>query len=224
MPRSSRVTRVRLFNCTMRVPRTHCARSLSGVHTITRSTRASREAATAAAASASSASNSTIGQTTMPAADNTLSRTGNCAADQARRLHWSCSRTTTGCETTRSRDQSQLQCGWPRRGSSPTRTTGRLEQRRPPDRRHLVRKAVRSNAEIVRKFRRPGRLPLCNSNTTLKEKRQLRQPTLRDRNEFSPNRNQQFTEASNPRPLPCQGPVQRYLIDIQRHWQPPLAL
>ena len=27
-----------------------------------------------------------------------------------------------------------------------------------------------------------------------------------------------------PRPLPCQGPVQRQLIEIQRHWQLPLAL
>jgi len=64
---------------TMRVPRTHWARSLSGVQMITRSTRSSRAAAIAAAASASSASNSTIGHTTMPAADSTSSSSGNCA-------------------------------------------------------------------------------------------------------------------------------------------------
>lgn len=29
---------------------------------------------------------------------------------------------------------------------------------------------------------------------------------------------------SNPTPLPCQAPDQRQLIDIQRYWQPPLAL
>ena len=39
-PASSMVTRVRRFSWTMRVPRTHCARSLSGVQMITRSTRA----------------------------------------------------------------------------------------------------------------------------------------------------------------------------------------
>ena len=57
---------------------THCARSLSGVHMITRSTRLSAAAATAAAARASSASNSTIGQTTTPAAKRTSSSNENC--------------------------------------------------------------------------------------------------------------------------------------------------
>ena len=41
------VVRVRRFSCTTRVPRTHCARSLSGVQMITRSTRASRAAISA---------------------------------------------------------------------------------------------------------------------------------------------------------------------------------
>ena len=44
-PASSKVTRVRRFSWTMRVPRTHWARSLSGVQMMTRSTRASRAAA-----------------------------------------------------------------------------------------------------------------------------------------------------------------------------------
>jgi hypothetical protein len=39
IPRSSRVTRVLRFNWTIRAPLTHCARSLSGVQMITRSTR-----------------------------------------------------------------------------------------------------------------------------------------------------------------------------------------
>src|SRR6266849_8773484 len=64
----------------MRVPLTHWARSLSGVQMITRSTRSSRAAAAAPAASASSASNSTIGQTTMPAAVRVSSSNGNCAS------------------------------------------------------------------------------------------------------------------------------------------------
>ena len=79
-PASSTVVRVRRFSCTTRVPRTHCARSLSGVQMITRSTRGSRAAAAAAAASASSASNSTIGQTTMPSAASASSSSGNCAS------------------------------------------------------------------------------------------------------------------------------------------------
>src|SRR5258708_13410023 len=41
---SSKVTRVRRFSWTIRVPRTHWARSLSGVQMMTRSTRASRAA------------------------------------------------------------------------------------------------------------------------------------------------------------------------------------
>src|ERR1017187_9313191 len=45
MADSSSVTRVRRFNWTTRVPRTHWARSLSGVQTITCSTHASRAAA-----------------------------------------------------------------------------------------------------------------------------------------------------------------------------------
>ena len=79
-PASSRVVRVRRLTCTMRVPRTHWARSLSGVQMNTRSTRGSSAAAAAAAASASSASNSTIGQTTTPAAVSASSSSGNCAS------------------------------------------------------------------------------------------------------------------------------------------------
>ena len=61
--------RSRRSNCTTRVPRTHCARSLSGVQMITRSTaRVRRSHVAAPAASASSASNSTIGQTATPSA------------------------------------------------------------------------------------------------------------------------------------------------------------
>jgi hypothetical protein len=56
---------------------------LSGVQMTTRSTRGSAAAAAAPAASASSASNSTIGQTTMPAADNASSSRGNCAIRSA---------------------------------------------------------------------------------------------------------------------------------------------
>ncbi len=41
------VTRVRRLSCTTRVPRTHCARSLSGVQMMTRSTRSSAAAAAA---------------------------------------------------------------------------------------------------------------------------------------------------------------------------------
>ena len=59
--------RFRRSSWTMRVPRTHWPRSLSGVQMITRVDARSSAAATAApAARASSASNSTIGQTTMP--------------------------------------------------------------------------------------------------------------------------------------------------------------
>ncbi len=47
-------------------PRTHCARSLSGVQINTCDTRGSAAAIAAAAASASSASNSTIGHTVTP--------------------------------------------------------------------------------------------------------------------------------------------------------------
>ena len=56
------IARVRRFIWTMRLPRTDCARSLSGVQMITRSTLWSRAAISAAAASASSASNSTMTQ------------------------------------------------------------------------------------------------------------------------------------------------------------------
>ena len=72
------ITLVRRFSWTMRLPRTHCARSLSGVQMITRSTRGSAAARTAAAASASSASNSTIGQTVTPSAASASSSRPNC--------------------------------------------------------------------------------------------------------------------------------------------------
>ena len=82
-PDSSDVTRVRRLSWTTRDPRTHWARSLSGVQMMTRSTRESFAAAWAAAARASSASNSTMGQTVTPAADKTSSSRLNCASKSA---------------------------------------------------------------------------------------------------------------------------------------------
>ncbi len=80
-PASSRSSRVRRLSCKTRVPRTLCARSLSGVQMITRSTRVSSSSAAAAAASASSASNSTMGQTTTPITLSDSSRIGNCESE-----------------------------------------------------------------------------------------------------------------------------------------------
>src|SRR5438046_3215684 len=59
---ASRIVLRRPSICTTRVPRTHCARSLSGVQMATFSTFLSFDAICAAEASASSASNSIIGQ------------------------------------------------------------------------------------------------------------------------------------------------------------------
>ena len=60
--------RLRRSSCTTRVPRTHCARSLSGVQITTGRRAVSAAAVSAAVASASSASCSTIAQTRKPAA------------------------------------------------------------------------------------------------------------------------------------------------------------
>ena len=68
---------------TMRRPRTHCARSLSGVQITTCSASAAKRAAPPVA-SASSASNSTIGQTTRPSAADASSASGNCASSSPR--------------------------------------------------------------------------------------------------------------------------------------------
>jgi len=74
---SSSTMRRRRSSITTRVPRTHCARSLSGVQITTCSTSGASPNRAAAVASASSASNSTIGQTTMPRARVARSASGN---------------------------------------------------------------------------------------------------------------------------------------------------
>ena len=68
---------VRRFNCTTLVPRTHCARSLSGVQMITSSTRSSESAAAAAAANASSASVRPSARPSRPLSARASSRSGN---------------------------------------------------------------------------------------------------------------------------------------------------
>src|SRR5205823_11203266 len=66
--------------CTTRSPRTHCARSLSGVQMQTCCTRSSWEAIQAAEASASSASSSIMGHTTTPRTVSASSRGWNWAS------------------------------------------------------------------------------------------------------------------------------------------------
>ena len=64
---------------TTRSPCTHCARSLSGEHTTTRSTEREAAKRAAAVASASSHSNSTIGHVTIPSARHASSARPNCS-------------------------------------------------------------------------------------------------------------------------------------------------
>ena len=68
----------RRSSCAIRGSRTHWARSLSGVHTSTRSTSPSSAATAAAAARASSASWATMAQTVTPRASSASSSSGNC--------------------------------------------------------------------------------------------------------------------------------------------------
>ena len=76
---SSRRSPVRRSSWTIRSPRTHCDRSLSGVHTSTWLTRASAAAIAAPRTRASSASNSTMAQTATPRARNASSSGSNWA-------------------------------------------------------------------------------------------------------------------------------------------------
>ena len=76
---SSRILFALRSICTTRSPRTHCARSLSGVQMQTFSTCSSAPAMRAAEASASSASSSIIGHTATPMAMSASSSGWNCA-------------------------------------------------------------------------------------------------------------------------------------------------
>ena len=75
---SSMISPLRRSYCTIRVPRTHWPRSLSGVMIITWVTRGSSPATAAAAPNASSASCSTIAQVVKPALTSASSITGIC--------------------------------------------------------------------------------------------------------------------------------------------------
>ena len=72
-PSAPRIFWDRRSTWTTRFPRTHCARSLSGVQMQTLSTRSSSNAMRAADASPSSASSSVIGQTATPIAASAVS-------------------------------------------------------------------------------------------------------------------------------------------------------
>ena len=78
-PFSSRIFFPLRSTCTTRPPRTHCARSLSGVQMLIFSTRLLFDARCAAEASPSSASRSVMGQIATPRAASASSRGWNCA-------------------------------------------------------------------------------------------------------------------------------------------------
>ena len=102
-PASSASSRVRRFNCTMRVPRTHCAEVLvRRADDDALDARVRAPPAPPPAASASSASNSTIGQTDDAERGQRPPRAaGTARAAPARCRRPSCSPATAGCGTTR---------------------------------------------------------------------------------------------------------------------------
>ena len=78
-PFASRIFRLLRSACTIRSPRTHCARSLSGVQIQIFWTAASSDARLAAEARASSASSSVMGHTATPMDASASSSGWNCA-------------------------------------------------------------------------------------------------------------------------------------------------